>query len=103
MHTTSLLMDLGIPAHKIGYKALTIAIPHYTPDALQSFTKELYPVVSAHLPGTSPTTVEAAIRRAIAQAWTHRTPEVWNTYFPHQTKAPSNANFIATLAEFIKE
>ena len=103
MHTMNLLMDLGIPAHKIGYKALTIAIPRYTPAAIQSFTKELYPAVSAHLPGTTPATVEAAIRRSISDAWTHRDPEIWNTYFPHQTKAPSNANFIATLAEFLKE
>lgn len=103
MHTANLLLALGIPAHKIGYKALIIAIPQYTPAALQSFTKELYPVVSARLPGTSPATVEAAIRRAIAQAWAHRDPEVWNTYFPHQTKAPSNANFIATIAEFLKD
>lgn len=105
MHTSvsRILMDLGIPAHRIGYKALSIAIPCYTPCSVQSFTKELYPHVSALLPGTTPSTVEAAIRRCICDAWPRRDPAAWDTYFPHQTKAPSNAAFIATLAEFLNE
>ena len=105
MQTTAprLLLDLGIPAHKIGYKALSLAIPAYANAPIQSFSKELYPHISAQLPGTTPYTVEAAIRRCISDAWTHRDPTAWALYFPRQTKAPSNAAFIATLAEFLKE
>lgn len=97
-----LLWQLGIPAHRIGYRALTLALPRYAEHPTQSFTKELYPCVSSRIPGTTSSTVEAAIRRCITDAWVHRDPDLWDALFPHHTKAPSNAVFIATLAEFLK-
>lgn len=95
----SMLHELNIAVHRTGYKQLTIAILRYAQDDAQSLTKEVYPFVAKRLRYSDWRAVEHAIRICILHGWLHRTPEVWDKYFPGLRKAPSNKLFIATLAD----
>ena len=96
------LRRLNVPAHLSGYRYLCIAIPLFAEDISQPMCAELYPAVAGKLNYTDWRAVEFAIRRAILWAWEHGEREIWSSYFPGSTKAPSNKLFIATLAQRIK-
>lgn len=100
--TITMLHELGISIHRLGYKYLTVAVPCYSLDDSQSLTKEVYPYVANHFGCTDWHSVERSIRTVILTAWDHRDPEIWNQHFPNQSKAPSNKQFIATLSERLK-
>lgn len=100
--TISMLHELQIGIHRLGYKQLTIAVPCFALDDSQSLTKELYPYVACYFGYTDWHPVEHSIRTAILDAWEHRNPEVWEQYFPNQKKPPSNKQFLAVLAERLK-
>lgn len=100
--TITMLHQLGIPVHRNGYQQLCIAVPRYAQDFAQSLSKELYPFVAAQSGQNNWNSVERTIRDSILDAWNHRDPQVWASYFPQQQKAPSNKLFISTLAEQIK-
>ena len=93
---------LNVPVHLSGYRYLCIAIPLFARDISQLMCGELYPAIAQELGYTDWRAVEFAIRRAILWAWEHGDPEVWNEYFPGINKAPTNKQFIATLAQRIK-
>lgn len=100
--TISMIHELNISVHRLGYKYLTLAIPCYSIDDTQSLTKEIYPFV-AHCFGCPDWhSIERSIRSVILAAWEHRDPEAWEQYFPNQKKPPSNKLFIATLAEQLR-
>lgn len=64
-------------------------------------TKELYPYI-ARLHNTTGVLVERSIRNALATAWKHRDPAVWQIYFPSETtrnKCPTNRVFMTQLAD----
>ena len=96
------LWRLSVPVHLSGYRCLCVAIPMFAQDISQSMCNELYPAVAKELEYMDWRAVEFAIRRAILSAWEHCDPEVWEKYFPVVTKAPTNKQFIATLAQRIK-
>lgn len=96
-----LLLELGIPAHRVGYEQLCVALPHFARDKQQCLSTELYPFVAERLRYSDWRAVEHAIREVIACGWKHRDPAVWSRYFPGFRRAPSNKRFIATLAEYI--
>ena len=96
------LHELGIPVHRVGYKHLCIAIPHFAEDDMQSLTKELYPYIAESLGSSDWHTIEHSIRVVILDAWERRDSEIWENYFPNSRRSPSNKLFIATLAELIK-
>ena len=96
------LRQLSVPVHLSGYRCLCVAIPKFALDISQSMCGELYPAVAKELEYMDWRAVEFAVRRAILAAWEHRDGEVWEEYFPGITKAPSNKQFIATLAQRIK-
>ena len=100
--TCRMLHELRIGIHRNGYKQLVILIPCYALDNTQSLSKELYPYVADHFGYASWYPVEHAVRIAILDAWERREPEVWEKYFPGLKKPPSNKQFIATLAERLK-
>lgn len=100
--TIAMLHELNISIHRLGYKSLSIAVPCYAVDDMQSLTKETYPYVAHCFGCTDWHSVERSIRTVILTAWDHRDPEIWNQYFPNQIKAPSNKQFIAVLAERLK-
>ena len=98
-----ILLDLGIPTNRNGYQMLYIAIPHFVQDPHQAITKELYPYVAERCDHSTPDAVERAIRTTIKDAWLHRDTDIWEQYFPGCTKQPSNKQFIATLAEHLRQ
>lgn len=100
--TIDMLHELSIGVHRLGYKYLTVAIPCFSLNDTQSLTKELYPYVADCFGCTDWHSVERSIRAVILDAWAHRDPAVWDQYFPHRSKAPSNKQFIAVLAELLK-
>ena len=96
------LRELNIPMHLSGNRCLCVAISVFMQDISQSMCNELYPTVAKELGYVDWRAVEFAIRRAILAAWEHRDPLAWEAYFPGMTKAPTNKQFIAILAQRIK-
>lgn len=98
----NVLRTLGIPAHRKGFRQLSIAITIFAQDDTQSITKELYPA-TAKLTGIDDwRLVERDIRTAIQYAWTNRDPSIWDIYFPTLSKAPSNKVFITAMVEMLQ-
>lgn len=100
--TASMLHELQVGVHRLGYRQLNIAIPCFALDDSQSLTKELYPYVAGCFGYADWHPVEHSIRTAILDAWARRDTGVWEKYFPNQKKPPSNKQFIAVLAERLK-
>lgn len=100
--TADMLHELEFPSHRLGYKQLCTAIPRFSTDDTQSLTKDLYPYLAKHYAYLDWRAPESAIRDVIVAVWEERDPVVWEKYFPNLKKAPSNKQFIATLAERLK-
>lgn len=98
----SMLLELGIPAHRVGYSQLRLAIAHFANDKHQSVAGELYPRIAQELGYPDWKAVEQGIRKAILHTWENGDRLVWKKYFPGCKTVPSNKQFIATLAEHIK-
>ena len=94
---------LNIPVYLSGYRQLCVAIPLFAVDDTQTMCTDLYPAVAKVLGHVDWRAVEYSIRRVILAAWKHRDPEVWEAYFPGFQKAPSNKQFIATLAQRMRQ
>ena len=101
---TSVIHEIGVPAHIKGYQylreAILIAIEDM--DMINAVTKALYPAVAERF-GTTPSRVERAIRHAIEVAWDRGDLEVLQKYFGYtvsNTKGkPTNSEFIAMIAD----
>lgn len=98
---TQALLQLNIPVYLSGYRQLCIAISLFADDPGQSMCNELYPAVARALGYIDWRAIEFSIRRAILIGWEHRDVVTWEAYFPGIPKAPSNKQFIATLAQRI--
>lgn len=96
------LQALGIPIHRYGYKQLCIAIPYYAEHSTQSITKELYPYIAEQFGYVNSRSVERSMRYAISTSWKRKNSTAWDELFPNSAKSPSNALFIATLAEQLR-
>lgn len=97
--TRRMLHDLGIPVYRNGYRHLCIAIPLYAQTGNLWLSKGLYPLLADYFGYASWKAVERTIRAAITSSWAFREEALWERYFPHCTEAPSNKQFIATLAD----
>ena len=102
---THMLHDAGMPANISGYQYLreAILITAADPSVLnKAVTKILYPEIARRY-GTTALRVERCIRSAIETAWDRASPETLPKYFgctvSSQRGKPSNAEFIALLAE----
>ncbi len=96
-----LLMTLGVPSGRRGFKCLRVAIPTMMLDLGQPITKITYPAVAAKCGGTAHG-VERAMRTAIETAWLNRDESIWRLYFPSHVErnvCPSNTQFIVRLAK----
>lgn len=105
--TVAILLELGIPARRIGFDYLMEAILRFYEDPTQAITKELYPgIADISGPGVDAKQVESAIRAVISEAWDRRTLKVWGCYFPHyagkKMEKPSNMEFISGIARFLE-
>ena len=101
---TSVIHEIGVPAHIKGYQylreAIMIAVDDM--DVINAVTKVLYPEVAKRF-GTTPSRVERAIRHAIEVAWDRGDLETLQKYFGYTvTNAkgkPTNSEFIAMIAD----
>ena len=105
VRVTHMLHDAGMPANISGYQYLreAILITAADPSVLnKAVTKILYPEIARRY-GTTALRVERCIRSAIETAWDRASPETLPKYFgctvSSQRGKPSNAEFIALLAE----
>ena len=82
MTVTSILHQIGVPAHIKGYQylrsSIIMSVKH--PEIINAVTKELYPSIAKSYE-TTPSRVERAIRHAIEVAWDRGDVDVLNSYF----------------------
>jgi two-component system response regulator (stage 0 sporulation protein A) len=101
---TSIIHEIGVPAHIKGYQylreAILIAVDDM--DVINAVTKVLYPEVAKRY-GTTASRVERAIRHAIEVAWDRGDIETLQKYFGYTVSnakgKPTNSEFIAMIAD----
>lgn len=104
---TSIIHEIGVPAHIKGYMYLREAISMVVNDVelLSAVTKELYPSIAKKF-NTTASRVERAIRHAIEVAWSRGQVETINRIFGytiHNGKGkPTNSEFIAMVADKLR-
>ena len=104
---TSIIHEIGVPAHIKGYMYLREAITMVVNDMelLSAVTKELYPSIAKKYNTTS-SRVERAIRHAIEVAWGRGQIDAINKLFGytiHNDKGkPTNSEFIAIIADKLR-
>lgn len=103
----TILMDLGIPDHLLGYAYLQTAIELclVNPDALGRFTAFVYPTVAQQF-GTRWQLVERGIRHAIETGWMRCDLDMQQRYFggkidPDRGK-PGNKEFVARVCNILR-
>ena len=104
---TSIIHEVGVPAHIKGYQyvreAIILAVQDM--DVINAVTKVLYPEVARRY-NTTPSRVERAVRHAIETAWDRGDLETLQRYFGYtvsNTKGkPTNSEFIARIADRIR-
>lgn len=103
---TSLLHEVGIPAHIKGYTYLRTGIlqTYHNPDYIGRITKLLYPEIAKRYKTTG-SRVERAIRHAIEVAWTRGNIDTIDEIFGYTISAskakPTNSEFIAMMADYL--
>ena len=101
---TSMIHEIGVPAHIKGYQYLreAIMITVRNMDVINAVTKVLYPEVAKRF-ATTPSRVERAIRHAIEVAWDRGDLETLQRYFGYTVSnskgKPTNSEFIAMIAD----
>ena len=101
---TSVIHEIGVPAHIKGYQYLreAIMIAVNDMDVINAVTKVLYPEVAKRF-CTTPSRVERAIRHAIEVAWDRGDIETLQKYFGYTVNSakgkPTNSEFIAMIAD----
>lgn len=101
---TSIIHEIGVPAHIKGYQYLreAIIIAVEDMDVINAVTKILYPEVAKRF-STTASRVERAIRHAIEVAWDRGDLETLQKYFGYTVSnakgKPTNSEFIAMIAD----
>lgn len=104
---TSIIHEIGVPAHIKGYQYLRDAIMMSVNDneMLSSITKQLYPSI-AKQHKTTPSRVERAIRHAIEVAWSRGKMDTIDELFGYTVNngkgKPTNSEFVALIADKIR-
>lgn len=104
---TSIIHEIGVPAHIKGYMYLREAITMVVNDMelLSAVTKELYPSIAKKY-NTTASRVERDIRHAIEVAWGRGQVDAINKLFGytvHNEKGkPTNSEFIAIIADKLR-
>lgn len=100
------LLSLGIPVNRKGFRCLQDALELVRQDPQQSMTKVLYPEVGRRR-GCGADAVERAIRSVIQTAWENRDDALWCRYFlpgrDGYLPRPTNSVFIHTLALWLSQ
>lgn len=104
---TSVIHEIGIPAHIKGYQYLRDAIimAINDMDILNAITKQLYPNIAKKY-NTTPSRVERAIRHAIEVAWSRGRMDTIDKLFGYTVDngkgKPTNSEFIALIADRLR-
>ncbi|NEU29586.1 sporulation transcription factor Spo0A [bacterium LRH843] len=104
---TSIIHEIGVPAHIKGYMYLREAITMVYNDIelLGSITKVLYPDIAKNF-NTTASRVERAIRHAIEVAWSRGNIDSISSLFgytvSHSKAKPTNSEFIAMVADKLR-
>ncbi len=104
---TSVIHQIGVPAHIKGYQYIRSAIIMVINDStvINAVTKVLYPSVAKQYNTTS-SRVERAIRHAIEVAWDRGDIDTLNSYFGYTIQnsrgKPTNSEFIAMIADNLR-
>lgn len=104
---TSMIHEIGVPAHIKGYQYLRDAIMMSVKDMdmLNSITKVLYPTI-AKSHQTTASRVERAIRHAIEVAWSRGKMDTIDELFGYTVSTgkgkPTNSEFIALISDKIR-
>ena len=104
---TSILHEVGIPAHIKGYGYLRTGIKkmYYNSELQGQVTKVLYPMV-AKIYKTTASRVERAIRHAIEVAWNRGNVDSIDEIFGYTINAykvkPTNSEFIAMISDKLR-
>lgn len=104
---TSILHEVGVPAHIKGYMYLREAISMVYNDIeiLGSITKILYPDIARAF-GTTASRVERAIRHAIEIAWVRGNVDAISDIFSYtisyNKSKPTNSEFIAMISDKLR-
>ncbi|WP_028599843.1 sporulation transcription factor Spo0A [Paenibacillus pasadenensis] len=104
---TSIIHEIGVPAHIKGYQYLREAITmvYNNIEILGAITKTLYPAIAEKFK-TTPSRVERAIRHAIEVAWTRGNIDSISHLFGYTiniSKSKStNSEFIAMVADKLR-
>ena len=106
-YITSIMLDIGVPAHLKGYHYLRAAIllTGRDMDVVSSVTKLLYPAIAKRFK-TTDQKVERAIRNAIEVSWTRGNMETFEDMFGYSAASgkarPTNSEYIARIADKIR-
>jgi two-component system response regulator (stage 0 sporulation protein A) len=104
---TSIIHEIGVPAHIKGYQYLREAITmvYNNIEILGAITKTLYPAIADKFK-TTPSRVERAIRHAIEVAWTRGNIDSISFIFGYtiniSKSKPTNSEFIAMVADKLR-
>ncbi|MBP1989028.1 sporulation transcription factor Spo0A [Paenibacillus eucommiae] len=104
---TSIIHEIGVPAHIKGYQYLREAITmvYNNIEILGAITKTLYPAIADKYK-TTPSRVERAIRHAIEVAWTRGNIDSISFIFGYtiniSKSKPTNSEFIAMVADKLR-
>lgn len=106
-YITTIMLEIGVPAHLKGYHYLreAIAIAKDDMEAVSSVTKLLYPVIAKKF-RTTDQKVERAIRNAIEVSWDRGNPDTFEELFGYSIMTgkgrPTNSEYIARIADKIR-
>jgi len=104
---TTIMHQIGIPAHVKGYQYIRDAILMVVEDVslIGAVTKELYPGIARKY-NTASSRVERGIRHAIELAWERGNKDSLKRIFGYsmniERQKPTNSEFIALIADKLR-
>ena len=104
---TSMMIQIGIPAHLSGYKFIRTALIAVVdrPELFSSLTRILYPEIARQF-STTASCVERAIRHAISLTWDRGGSENYRRLLGRHASTvgerPTNSEFLAQVSEGIR-
>ncbi len=106
-YITSIMLDIGVPAHLKGYHYLrdAILLTGRDMEVVSSVTKLLYPTIARHFKTTNQK-VERAIRNAIEVSWMRGNVATFEEMFGYSAASgksrPTNSEYIARIADKVR-